>query len=233
MSNNTRTYIRGGSTFEKITLRDTFLGALIFWAGQIVLRLLLLAYMVIWALVTGQAAGYLILGLVALYTQDLTVTSLLPPVYALRWAKDRLHQHRQAVRLALIAGSALCIAHLFGVWPGLRWEFGDGRVWWITENRSASLAPLLTWLRFLFIGASLWVVWSPSLLLNWVFQIEQTHPKARETTFAQADPASVTGPSGEPYAAQAKRGTRTIELDEAEDYVADYQAIGAIHEAGS
>ena len=230
---NERMIMRGGSTFERITLRDTFIGALIYWASQIALRLLLLAYMVIWAIVTGQAAGWLILGYLALYTQDLTVTSLLPPVYALRWAKDKLHAHRQAVRLALIGGCALCIAQLVGVWPALRWEFGDGRVWWMTANRSGSLSHLLTWLRFLFIGASLWVVWSPSLLLNWVFQIEQTHPKARETTFAQADPASVERPDGTPYARQAKRGTRLIDVEEAEDYAADYQAIGAIHEAGS
>mgnify|MGYP001171031526 CR=1 FL=1 len=230
---NERTFIRGGSTFERITLRDTFICALIYWASQIVLRLMLLSYMVVWAVVTGQAAGWLILGMLALYSQDLTVTRIVPPTYTLRWATERLQAHRQAVRLALIAGCALCIAQLVGVWPRLAWEFGDGRVWWMTANRSGSLAPLLTWLRFLFIGASLWVVWSPSMLLNWVFEIEQTHPKARETTFAQADPASVTGPDGKPYAAQARRGTRLLDAEEAEDYAADYQAIGAIHEAGS
>ena len=230
---NERTFIRGGSTFEKITLRDTFLGALIYWAGQIVLRILLLVYMVAWAIITGRAAGWLILGLLALYAQDLTITSLRPPVYALRWATDKLRTHRQAALLALICGCTLCIAHLTDMWPSLWWDFGGGRMWWMTATMSGSLSPLLTWVRFLFVGASLWVVWSPSLLLNWVFQIEQTHPKARETTFAQADPASVPGADGQPYAQQAKRGTRAIELEEVDEYAADYRAIGAIHEAGS
>ena len=233
MSDNERTFIRGGSTFERITLKDTVIGALIYWIGMLALRILMLGYAVIWAIITGRGAGWLILAFLAFYTQELTVTSLIPPAYTLRWAKDKLQRHKRALQGALIAACVLCIAHLVGVWPGLWWEFGDGRLWWSTATRSGSLIPLLTWLRFLFIGASLWVVWSPSLLLNWVFQIEQTHPKVRETTYAQADPASIVGPDGEPYARQARRGIQAQIEEEAEDYVADYQAIGAIHEAGN
>lgn len=197
-----RVFVRGSNTFERITLLSTLLGAFLFWLAMLALRVLALGYSVGWAILTGRGAGWIILALAGGACLRLSRTDGGVRVWIDR---EYTREHRTALNVALIAGCVLCAAHLSGVWPSLGWQWGDGRVWWIMPGSSGALSPLLSWLRFLCIGASAWVIWTPSQLLNWTLRTEQVHPKLRETPFAQGDPESVPGPDGKPYA-RARRG---------------------------
>ena len=204
MTDNSRVFLRGGQTFERITLKDTILGALLFWAAMLALRLAAVGYVVAWALVTGRGAGWIVLVLVILTLQDVRVDSVVPLSYSISFDSAKYLKHRRSYTVALLAGAALCALHLVDVWPAIHWEWGDGQAWWVAGRWSGALSPLWTWLRVIFIAGSAWVIWSPSLLLNWVLKTEQVYPKARETTYAQGDPESILDPHGRPYVRAAR-----------------------------
>jgi hypothetical protein len=197
--------MRGGQTFERITLKDTLLGAAFYWLAMIGLRLLALIYVIAWALITGRGAGWLILAAVVLTLQSVRIHSVAPPSYEIAFDSEKYAEHRKAVSVAVFVGAALCALHLLDVWPALYWQWGDGRVWWMLPSESGALPHLVTWARFVFVAVSAWVIWTPSKLLDWTLRTEQTHPKQREMTVAQADPESLLGPDGLPYA-KARKG---------------------------
>ena len=209
----------GAISTERITLPDTWKGGLIFTAGMVGLRLLSLVWLVAWVLAVGQGAGYLVIGCVLLLMNELDVRRVFPPEYTLSWDANRYRKYRRETKLALVVGMVLVLAErltnmeVLQAWPRIYWEVIDGVLHFYGQTWGFPVSPLMLWMRWLFVVASAWVLWQPGKWLHWMFKIELLKPKARETGYAQADPSSVDGPDGEPYA-QPMRRAATEEDDE-------------------
>jgi len=224
MGEKTRVLTRGSNaplTIEKISLRDTWIGSWLFFLGMLFLRGGALLYVLVWMVVTGRwSAAVVIAGIaVSLFSVD---------------KKNGLHfdsgKFFDNLALYLIAGALavfMAAMALVNIWPGIGWALErDSHVYVWTystladgteKGMSMRLSQFVSWIRFMFIAGSAWVLWMPTKLLHWVFKIEQFLPKSRETTVAQIDPSSVEGPDGWPIGNAISRRIPVVEVEEDDD----------------
>lgn len=187
----------GGMTFQHITMRDTILGIVLPAALMIVQRLLFWLLFFIMVLMVGEQAPALLALSVAVFLYD-----------AVRMGRAR--ESKMAGAMLLIS-FILCAVAAFDYWPTLlQWQRFDNRfhyrVSWMFHRWWSEWLSLDTgwqpaywgvvWLRLFAVLVVPAIVWSPARLSDWALGIEIAWPIARETRFAQGDPASIPAPDG-------------------------------------
>jgi len=200
MPNGNITITRGG-TFERVTLRDTFLGALLMWVGAVGVRVFAIALLVLCAVLFGRAFGFLGLGfsVFSLFLKRAEKFPYFTPRHLKNLSLEKQNTYALAIGLSVILSLAalLNIVNGFRSLPALRWGMYELEFWWITDTASGRLPVFLTWLRWAFLLAAPWVFIEPTRWLAWVFKWEQLMPKFRETMFKPANPESIPLPDGE------------------------------------
>ena len=196
-------------TFEKITLKDSLIGALA-WAGlMLALRLVALLLVGLWMLMVGPWGGVVLLALVAVALQRLSLAQTAQPDGTLTWGyslsfhQARWQQHREMWLWLLVAGALFSALMLADVWLGMRWLTEEGHTYLFIGTWMWQVPPLVVWGRWLFVVAMPWVCADPLTLLYWTARTEQRTPKAREVGFAAASIDSVPDERGQPLAARA------------------------------
>lgn len=174
---------QGNITFERLSVWMTLLGIYLPGIGMILLRVLLCLTFGGLVLMVGRQSGGLIAFSVAAYQY-----------LGLRMRADITRN--RIIPLALLLALPLIALDWLGYWLTnvLDWSWDSLRMYYSWMGGEFLPAPpiLVTVRAFSAIVVPL-LVWAPARAMDWALLTEIKWPKARETNFAQADPASVPG----------------------------------------
>lgn len=190
---------RGNVTHERITLKDTVFGSVIFAVGSIILRGIMLLIIIGWLLLIGRGSGPLLVFSVLIHTMPRPRWRPIRIAWQLIHATVGRYRQEQHKILSLLTwlGLISTLAWVTGYWPALRWQIGAGRLWVILARRSLSLGPFWLWLRLAVIVSTPWMLWEPGKWLAWTFKMEQIAPKVREAIGLTLMPQHIDSPIGE------------------------------------
>ena len=99
-------------THETITLRDTWVGAWLFFLGQLIVRIGAFGFMSAWMVVTGRLSGFFV------------TTGLLASLIKIQKNKPRisfdfdiLEKHQTEYKVGVIIAQFMISMYAFGIWP--------------------------------------------------------------------------------------------------------------------